>query len=106
MVTSKLAFKLVRQRKNGTFGPLFIDKKLIFSFNVWLRAKSKFTKGFKLRPGWHVVANPHAPHLSKKGRVWLLVEIRQFQSHRRSSYQGDLWYIAQEMRILRVWIRS
>ena len=64
------AFKLFKLRKDGSIGPLFINKKQRIPLNKWLTAESHLTKGYAFRPGWHVLLSPNAPHLSKKNRVW------------------------------------
>ena len=63
------AFKLLKLRKNGTLGPLFINAKQIIPMGQEVQAEEHLTKGFKFRPGWHACQEPKAPHLSKKGRV-------------------------------------
>jgi hypothetical protein len=71
----KKAFKLLRLRKNGTIGPLFINRKQVIPVGQWLPAEDHPTNGFAHRPGWHVTPKPIAPHLSIKDRVWMEVEI-------------------------------
>jgi hypothetical protein len=93
------AFKLVHVRADGTYGPLFIDRKLVLRFGVWMKAKAVNTKGFKFRPGWHACSEPIAPHLSKEGRAWMRVSLRGVQEHHRPKSQGGLWYTAKQMRI-------
>lgn len=88
------AWKLVRKRKDGTLGPLFINARQRLRKGVWLRAEDHPTKGFKHRPGWHCVARPIAPHLSEKGRVWVRVKMRGWREQIRPAAQGGLWYIA------------
>jgi hypothetical protein len=93
------AFKLVRQRKDGSLGPLFINARQRLEFNKWLQAGCYPTKGFAVRPGWHCCAEPVAPHLSPKGRVWVKVKIRDYEEHRRPEAQGGLWYVAKQMMV-------
>lgn len=95
-----IAYKLFRKRKDGTLGSLFICKKEILPFGVWLNAVPFPTKGFKFRPGWHCTFTPHAPHLSTKDRVWCRVEIEQFDEIPRPPAQGGLWYLAKRMKII------
>jgi hypothetical protein len=98
-----IAYKLVRQRADGTLGPLFIDARLRLQLGTWLEARHDVRrKGFAFRPGWHCTAKPEAPHLSPKGRVWLKVEIDDYEEHRRPANQGGLWYLANRMKILEV----
>lgn len=94
-----VAYKLVRVRKNGTLGPLFINRKQVLPTGVWLKSQAIRTRGFAFRPGWHACAKMNAPHLSKKGRVWCKVLLRKFTPHFRPASQGGLWYTAKEMRI-------
>lgn len=94
------AFKLVRLRKNGTLGPLFINRKQVIPVGVWLKAKRHPTKGYAVRRGWHVTRRPRAPHLSTKGRIWVAVEVTDFKELPRPDAQGGLWLIAQWMRVL------
>ena len=71
-------------------------------FNEWMSAECHPTKGFKVRPFWHCTAQPIAPHLSKKGRVWLEVEIKDFTVFDRPKQQGGIWFLAGQMKILRI----
>jgi hypothetical protein len=96
-----IAYKLVRKRKDGSIGSLFINRAEKLPFRKWLEAEDHPTKGFKDRQGWHCVAIPHAPHLSLKDRVWVKVRIRNYQIHERSEHQGHLWYVAQKIKILK-----
>jgi hypothetical protein len=97
------AYKLVRMRKDGSLGPLFIDAKLRLTFNEVLKAKAVPTTGFAFRPGWHTCAKPLAPHLSKKGRCWIRVEISgKIKKHHRPQSQGGLWYTSSKMKVLKV----
>jgi len=94
------AYKLFRQRKNGTLGPLFIDRRLVIEPDTWLDAEKVVTKGYAVRPGWHCCSKKEAPHLSKEGRVWRIVEIDDVEVHERPHTQGGLWYVAQKMKVL------
>lgn len=96
-----IAYKLFRVRKDGTLGPLFINCRQRVPLNVPLVAESHPTSGYALRPGWHVCAKPVAPHLSKKGRKWFVVDIQDFTAHERPVIQGGLWYTAKVMTVLR-----
>lgn len=91
------AFKLFRVRKDGSLGSLFINPKARIPTGKRLVAKKHVTKGFKVRPGWHCVAEPNAPHLSMKGREWRMVWIAGFTEHRRPAAQGGLWYTSKYM---------
>jgi len=96
-----IAYKLFRQRKNRTLGSLFINRKQVLEEDVWYTAENHPTKGYSVRPGWHTVDAPVAPHLSKNGRVWMKVEIEDYYQYNRPASQGRKWYIAKQMRILK-----
>jgi len=95
-----IGYKLFRKLKDGQIAPLFINKKLRIPEGVWMPAENHPTKGYAVRPGWHVLARPHAPHLSTKGRVWRKVEVEDFQEFVRPESQGGKWYLAKKMRVL------
>ena len=95
------AYKLVRVRRDGTLGPLFIDRGRVLKIGVWMTADAIRTPGYAYRPGWHATAHKRAPHLSKKGRAWVRVALRGVAEYRRPKAQGGLWYTAGHMRILR-----
>ena len=95
-----IGWKLFRLRKDGTLGPLFINRTLRLVPGRTYRAECHPTAGFAVRPGWHVCARKSAPHLSKRGRVWRQVEIAGYEPHQRPRAQGGLWYTANFMRIL------
>jgi hypothetical protein len=94
------AYKLVRHRRDGTLGPLFINRTLKIPFDTWLDAEDHPTKGYAHRPGWHCGLEPVAPHLSSAGRVWAEVEIGDWYPFPRPSHQGSVWVIAKRMRVL------
>jgi hypothetical protein len=96
-----IAYKLLKQRKDGTIGPLFINRPLRIPIGVWLHAEDHPTKGYAHRPGWHVMSEPIAPHLTEKGRVWYQVKIEDFKPFTRPASQGGLWYLAQQMKLIR-----
>ncbi len=93
------AYKLVRKRKDGSLGSLFINKKAVLPLNTWLDAEDYPTKGYAHRPGWHCTFTPYAPHLSKKGRVWVEVGIYNFEIFQRPEAQGGEWLLAKHMLI-------
>jgi hypothetical protein len=97
-----IAYKLLRLRKDGSLGPLFINKKQKIPVGVRLNAEVHKTKGFAFRPGWHCMAEPKAPHLSNKGRVWAKVWIEDFDQFRRPQSQGGKWYLSKDMRVLEI----
>lgn len=94
-------YKLFRKRKDGTLGPLFINRKQVIPIDSWLPAGVYPTKGYALRPGWHVTSKRSAPHLTskKEKRVWKKVEIESYSEIRRPKSQGGLWYLADWMRV-------
>jgi hypothetical protein len=96
-----VAYKLFKKRKSGSYGSLFINRKLIITPNVWFQAKPHLTKGYAFRPGWHCCATPNAPHLSNKGRVWCKVQIKSFKKMIRPTAQGGMWYLAKHMKLLK-----
>ena len=95
-------YKLFRVRKDGSIGPLFINKRQRLETNVWYQAEAHRTKGYAFRPGWHICSTPSAPHLSKNGRVWAEVEFNNHQEIVRPANQGGLWYLAEQMKIVRI----
>lgn len=95
-----IAYKLFKQRADGSIGPLFINARARLECGVWYEAEDHPTKGFAHRPGWHCGAEPSAPHLSEKGRVWYKVEIEDFEHFKRPANQGGEWLIAKRMRII------
>ena len=96
-----IAYKLVKLRKNGTIGPLFINKKQILLMGATYTAEDHPTKGYKHRPGWHCLKRQHAPHLTTKGRVWIQVLISDFTTETRPESQGGEWYLAEKMTVLK-----
>ena len=102
-----IAFKLLKLRRDGSLGPLFINAAQRIPIGKWLRAEDHPTKGFAHRPGWHCTHSPEAPHLAKnpKGgapRVWCRVEIGGVEEFERPAAQGGLWFLASRMRVLEV----
>jgi len=95
-----IAYKLFRKRKDGTYGPLFINRKQKLNVGILYYAEKHPTKGYAYRPGWHCCAEPNAPHLSKKDRVWCEVKIEEYTEHMRPANQGGLWYTANKLTIL------
>jgi hypothetical protein len=97
-----LGYKLLRLRKNGTMGPLFINRRQVVPIGKWLPAEDHPTPGYQHRPGWHAAPAPCAPHLTTKGRVWCEVELRGTQLISRPAAQGSFWYLAKRMRVVRI----
>ena len=96
------AYKLLRVRRDGTLGLLFINRKQVIPVNQWLEAKPGCTDGFAFRPGWHACSKKLDPHLSKRGFVWCQVLLHDVREPYRPEAQGGLWYTAGWMRITTV----
>lgn len=96
------AYKLLRVRKNGTLGSLFINRREVLPIGRWLRAGVYPTSGFKVRGGWHTLARPVAPHLGRRHeRRWYKVELKgRITEVKRPTLQGGKWYLARWMRIV------
>ena len=95
------AYKLVRKLKNGDLAPLFINKKHRFKIGETYKAESHRTKGFAYRPGWHCCLKPEAPHLSETDRVWVEVEISDYETYDRPESQGGTWVLANYLAVIR-----
>lgn len=95
------AYKLVRKMKDGSLAPLFIDKRYRFEPNVWKVAECFPTKGFAVRQGWHCCFTPVAPHLSEKKRVWVEVEVKDYETYDRPESQGGKWVLSQNMKFIK-----
>lgn len=94
-------YKLFRKRKDGSYGALFINRKQRLEVGVYYEFERHRTKGFAYRPGWHICSNSIAPHLSKKDRVWCLVEFEPLGMVIRPKSQGGLWYLGKYIKILK-----
>lgn len=97
-----IAYKLVRQLKNGDLSPLFIHKKRRLSVGRWLQCGKHKTKGFLYRPFWHCVKEPIAPHLTTKNRVWCMVEIKDYHTFIWKHHQNEEWLLAKYMKIIKI----
>lgn len=97
-----IGYKLFRLRKDGSLGPLFINRKQRLAEGESYIAEAHFTKGYAFRPGWHICSEQNAPHLSKIGRVWAKVSFSDYVEHIRPASQGGLWYTANRMTILKI----
>jgi hypothetical protein len=93
------AYKLMRLRKNGSLGPLFINRTLVVPLGEWLIAEDHPTKGFAHRPGWHCTFQPVAPHLSLKGRVWVECDVEDYETYNRPESQGGTWVLAKRIKV-------
>ena len=102
-----IAYKLFRKRKDGSYGPLFINRPLIIFPHIWFQAEAHRTKGYAFRPGWHCCSTPNAPHLSMKGRVWCEVDIQDWEKMVRPAAQGGMWYLAKRLRMIgELWMQT
>jgi len=112
MNDTKIAYKLVKVRKDGSIGPLFINSKLRIEVGQWLTAEAHKRRGFAFRPGWHCTRIPSAPHLKEvlktgETREWWMVEINGYEEQMRPEAQGGLWYLAKKIKFVTpVWKRS
>lgn len=102
-----IAYKLFKQRKDGSLGPLFINAKQRIPVGEWMEAEDHPTKGFAHRPGWHCTLKPEAPHLSlqpKHGprRVWCKVEVELVHTYGRPESQGGTWCLAEMMKVIEI----
>ena len=96
-----IGYKLFRKRKDGTYGPLFINRKLRLLQDTLYMAEDHPTKGFAHRPGWHICSEPIAPHLRQGGdRVWCKVEFDMLSTIERPLSQGGIWYLGKTLMIL------
>ena len=89
-------------RKDGTLGPLFINKKQRLEVGKTYVAEDHPTKGYAHRPGWHLCAERRAPHLSERGRVWVKVIAEGITEHHRPDSQGGMWFTAEKITILNI----
>lgn len=96
-------YKLVRLRKDGTIGPLFFDATLRIPFGKWMWFKPLQKKRFCFRPGWHVLRERRAPHLSKRGRIWIKVEMKHYRRMEGSFVpKREIWFIAKRIKVVKI----
>jgi hypothetical protein len=95
-----IGYKLFRKRRDGTYGPLFINCRQKLVPGITYNAEDHKTKGYAHRPGWHICSKPEAPHLSKKNRVWCKVEFDYKETIIRPECQGGIWYLGNTLTIL------
>ncbi len=100
MTTDLVGYKLFRLRKDGSLGPLFINKTLRLEVGGTYEAEAHRTKGYAFRPGWHLCKTMSAPHLSKTGRVWAKVMAYDTTEYPRPESQGGAWLLANRITIL------
>lgn len=100
-----VAYKLFRERKDGSITSLFINKTRTLPIGEWVDAENIPTKGFAERPYWHCTAEPVAPHLKMKlksgeVRVWKKIMMENFTEFKRPENQGGLWFLAKRIMIV------
>jgi hypothetical protein len=98
-----VGYKLVRKRKDGSYGPLFIGQSIRWDTHVTYEAEDIPTKGFAHRPGFHVTERPYAPHLKQgpdTNRVWVKVLAMDCTPWHRPESQGGTWYTCDYMQII------
>lgn len=87
---TKRGYKLFEMDEQGNLYALFIDKHTIMYADTWLKAGIYPTKGFSVRPGYHIGEIPSAP--------WLMSADGTYKSQRRK-YWKRVWveveYIAE-----------
>ena len=95
-----IGYKLLRELKNGEISSLFINKKQRIKMGEWMMSMCYPTKGFAVRPGFHVLQRPLAPHLGMEGRAWYKVEIDDVTLMERPEAQGGIWMLCGRMKVL------
>jgi hypothetical protein len=100
----KKAYKLLRVRKDGSIGPLFVNRKQKIPIGEWMEAIDGKPKALANRPGFHCTHSPEAGHIkmrlkSGEERRWYEVEIKDYYEFPRPECQGGMWFIAKHMRI-------
>lgn len=105
-MTTRLGWKLLKLRKDGTLGPLFINARQRIEVGVEYQAEKHPTAGYAYRPGWHACAERSAPHLTKgkaaESRVWARVSLQGVTEHHRPASQGGVWFTAESMTVLSI----
>lgn len=101
------AYKLMKLRKDGSLGSLFINAKEKYPIGKWMDAEFIPTKGFADRYGWHCTLKPVTPHLKEslsngEKRVWVEVDVDGVELYNRPESQGGTWVLASKMKIIGV----
>ncbi len=98
-----VGYKLFQQRKDGSLGSLFINRRARLPIGIWITAEDHKTKGFAHRIGWHALLKRNAPHLKehpKNGkRIWAKVILIGYETFTRPKSQGGTWLLGQKMLI-------
>ena len=85
----KKGYKLFECDEQGNLYALFIDKHTVMPMNTWMKAGIFPTKGFSVRPGYHIGEIPSAP--------WLMSANGIYKSQRRKNWTrvfAEVEYIA------------
>ncbi len=98
------AYKLVKRRKDGTFGPLYIDCRHHFEIGEWQEAKYDIIKpGYAVRPGWHTCKHMSAPHIKPRpDRYWMKVKVADYIEFERPEGQGGTWFLSKWIKPLNI----
>lgn len=102
-----IAYKLVRLKKDGNIGSLFINRQFNIIMDEWLVSENIPTKGFANRQGWHCTLTKNAPHLKMnlsngEVRVWAKVEVEEYELYNRPESQGGTWVLANKIKFLEI----
>lgn len=95
------AYKLLKKRRDGSLGPLFINASQHIPIGKWLESEDHPTKGYAHRPGWHACMDLKAPHMKMGGRIWCEVELEDYRELKRPESQGTKWFIANRMKVVK-----
>ena len=95
-------YKLVKLRKDGTIGSLFIGASRKYQLGEWYEAEELPKKGFSPRKGWHGFLSKESHHLTEKGRTWALCEVEDFVIMERPSSQGGNWVLANKIQFCKI----
>lgn len=79
---TKKGYKLFEMDEQGNLYALFIDKHTAMYAETWMKAGIYPTKGFSVRPGYHIGEIPSAP--------WLMSADGTYKSQRRK-YWKRVW---------------
>lgn len=101
------AYKLMRLKKDGSLGSLFINRKATIPIGEWLEAECIPTNGFAIRKGFHCCFEMNAPHLKEnlangEQRVWVEVFVEDYDILPRSSAYGGNWILADKMKVVKI----
>lgn len=105
------AYKLFRVRRDGSLGPVIINRGQRIETGKWLKFEDHSDKarsyGVAIRPGFHATKEPHAPHLTNgskqaiaDNRTWFVVELQKVRAEHRGVDGGSDWYVAEKMKVL------